>query len=88
MTLIKPGSFIGSVKMRYYFGKPRPRTLQANAHTKRLLVRCPETARLAETGQTIEEEDWVATKLRSDRLICPHCQKVHIWTKKDVVLAR
>ena len=55
---------------------------------KRILVRCPETARLTATGQTVEEESWDRTKLKENKAICPHCQGKHAWTKKDVVLAR
>ena len=55
---------------------------------KRLLVRCPSTAKLTPSGQTIKEELWAGAKIKSHKLNCPHCQQVHIWTKKDVVLAR
>jgi hypothetical protein len=74
--------------MRYYFDKPRPRKTRINAGIKRLLVRCPATAKLAPTGQTIEEELWLVTKVKASKLACPHCRQVHSWTKKDVVLAR
>ena len=49
---------------------------------KRILVRCPATAKLTATGQTVE------TKLKESKTPCPHCQGTHAWTKKDVVLAR
>jgi len=55
---------------------------------KRILVRCPETAKLTATGQTVEEESWGDTKLKQNKTACPHCQGKHAWTKKDVVLAR
>jgi hypothetical protein len=55
---------------------------------KRILVRCPSTAKLAPTGKTVEEALWAETKLNRPRLTCPHCGEVHSWTKKDVVLAR
>jgi hypothetical protein len=56
--------------------------------TKRILVRCPVTAKLTPTGQVVEEELWTGTKLKARRLTCVHCAQVHDWTKKDVVLAR
>ena len=56
--------------------------------TKRLLVRCPSTAKLIPTGQTVEEEAWADTKLKAHKLSCPHCQATHAWNKEDVVLAR
>jgi len=55
---------------------------------KRILVRCPATAKLTATGQTVEEESWENTKLKETKAACPHCQGKHAWTKKDVVLAR
>ncbi len=55
---------------------------------KRILVRCPATAKLTATGQTVEEESWGDTKLKEHKTPCPHCQGTHAWTKKDVVLAR
>jgi hypothetical protein len=55
---------------------------------KRILVRCPSTAKLTPTGQTIEEQLWPTTKVKNTRLSCSHCGGVHTWTKKDVVLAR
>ena len=56
--------------------------------TKRILVRCPSTAKLTATGQVVEEEAWAATKLKPKKINCQHCNSVHAWTKKDVVLAR
>lgn len=55
---------------------------------KRILVRCPATSKLTPTGQTVEEEAWEKTKLKEHKVPCPHCQGMHAWTKKDVVLAR
>ena len=55
---------------------------------KRILVRCPSTGKLAPTGKTVKEAAWEGTKLNRPRLTCPHCNQVHSWTKKDVVLAR
>ncbi len=55
---------------------------------KRILVRCPSTSKLTPTGETVEEALWDTTKLKLPRKTCPHCQQIHSWTKKDVVLAR
>lgn len=55
---------------------------------KRLLVRCPSTAKLTPTGQTIEEQLWATAKVKNQKFNCAHCGQTHIWTKKDVVLAR
>lgn len=55
---------------------------------KRVLVRCPATAKLTATGQTVDEEKWEQTKLTESKVVCPHCQGTHAWTKKDAILAR
>jgi hypothetical protein len=55
---------------------------------KRILVRCPSTAKLTPSGQTIEEGLWEAAKIKHPKFTCTHCGQVHTWTKKDVVLAR
>jgi hypothetical protein len=72
--------------MRYYFDKPRKRP--PAVVIKRLLVRCPATAKLTPTGETTEEQLWASVKLDASKMSCPHCHQVHTWTKKDVVLAR
>ena len=71
-----------------FFGTPTARKVKPGLGIKRLLVRCPSTAKLTPTGQTIEEELWAAAKLKTPKFTCPHCRQVHTWTKKDVVLAR
>jgi transposase len=71
-----------------FFGTPAVRKIKTGPVIKRLLVRCPATAKLATTGQTIDEQLWAAAKVKTLKFTCPHCQQVHSWTKKDVVLAR
>jgi hypothetical protein len=71
----------------FYFAEPAtPR--KAPTTSRRLLIRCPATSRLVATGQTIEEALWPATRSKSGKTTCPHCDKVHSWAKKDVILAR
>lgn len=72
--------------MRFYFDPPAPRKKPNTL--RRLLVRCPTTAKLAATGQTIDENLWKGVTRRSGRFTCPHCKRVHAWAKKDVLLAR
>jgi hypothetical protein len=70
-----------------FFGPPTaPKT--KGPVIKRLLIRCPSTAKLTPSGQTIREELWEKAKIKSSKMTCPHCRQVHTWTKKDVVLAR
>jgi hypothetical protein len=55
---------------------------------KRILARCPSTGKLVPTGKTVKESLWEKTRLKLPRTTCPHCRQVHVWTKKDIVLAR
>ena len=67
--------------------KPSLKTATVPA-IKRILVRCAATARLTNTGQTIEERLFDSMNLTNNEFTCVHCGQVHRWTKKDVVLAR
>lgn len=72
--------------MQFFMTRTAPKP--AGPVIKRLLIRCESTAKLTPTGQTIKEELWAAAKVKAQKITCPHCHKVHTWTKKDVVLAR
>ena len=74
--------------VRFYFDPPRPVKVNNRSSIKSLLVRCPATSRLTDTGQTIEEKLWPAAKVKNQKVSCSHCGSVHVWTKKDVVLGR
>ena len=71
-----------------FFALPAAPKAKTGPVIKRLLVRCPSTAKLTPSGQTIREELWAKAKIKSHKMTCPHCRQVHTWTKKDVVLAR
>jgi hypothetical protein len=59
---------------------------EAGADLKSLLVRCPSTSKLTDTGRTIEQKRWPAAKMVPQKFTCAHCGAVHSWTKADVVL--
>jgi len=73
---------------RFLFDPPRRPKIKAGPSIKSLLVRCPSTAKLTDTGRTIEENRWLTTKVKTQKFTCAHCGSVHIWTKKDVILGR
>ena len=73
---------------RFYFEPPRRPVKSRLINMKSLLVRCPATSKLTDTGQTIEEKLWTAAKLKTQKFTCAHCGKVHNWTKADVILGR
>jgi len=74
---------------RFYFDPPRRRPKpKAGINMKSLLVRCPSTSKLTDTGRTIEERRWSRATLKTQKLSCAHCGGVHTWTKKDVILGR
>jgi hypothetical protein len=74
---------------RFYFEPPRRRPKpKAGADLKSLLVRCPSTSKLTDTGRTIEQKLWPDVKMKPQKVTCVHCGAVHNWTKADVVLGR
>jgi hypothetical protein len=74
---------------RFYFGPPKRRPKpKIGAGLKSLLVRCPSTSKLTDTGRTIEQKLWPGAKMKGQKFICAHCGAVHSWTKADVVLGR
>jgi hypothetical protein len=73
---------------RFLFEPPRPRPKKAPPIIKSLLVRCPSTSKLTDTGRTIEEKRWPAAKVKGQKFTCAHCGKIHSWEKADVVLGR
>ena len=74
---------------RFYFEPPQRRPKpKVGASLKSLLVRCPSTSKLTDTGRTIEEKRWQAAKVKTQKFTCAHCGSIHTWTKKDVILGR
>ena len=86
--LVKRESSTDSDPVRFYFDPPKPAKTKRGANVKSLLVRCPTTSRLTDTGQTIEENLWADAKVKTQKVSCSHCGEVHNWAKKDVVLGR
>ena len=73
---------------RFYFDPPRRPKPKIGAGLKSLLVRCPSTSKLTDTGRTIEQKSWPEAKVKGQKFTCVHCGAVHSWTKADVVLGR
>jgi hypothetical protein len=73
---------------RFFFDPPRRPKLKTGPNIKSLLVRCPSTSKLTDTGRTIEANRWPMAKLKTQKVTCAHCGGVHTWTKKDVILGR
>jgi hypothetical protein len=74
---------------RFYFEPPRRRPKpKISSDLKSLLVRCPSTSKLTDTGRTIKQKLWAAAKVKQQKFTCAHCGAVHSWTKADVVLGR
>jgi hypothetical protein len=85
----KDGLFTGSdMARRFYFEPPRRRPKPKGADLKSLLVRCPSTSKLTDTGRTIEQKRWPTAKMVRQKFTCAHCGAVHSWTKADVILGR
>jgi hypothetical protein len=73
---------------RFYFDPPRRPKAKTGTDLKSLLVRCPSTSKLTDTGRTIEHKRWPAAKVVRQKFTCAHCGAVHSWTKEDVILGR
>jgi hypothetical protein len=73
---------------RFLFDPPRRPKAKPARKMKSLLVRCPSTSKLTDTGSTIDEAHWQTAKVKTQRFTCAHCGSVHTWTKADVVLGR
>jgi hypothetical protein len=73
---------------RFYFDPPRRRPKKNGSSIKSLLVRCPSTSKLTDTGRTIEEQQWQTATVKAQKFTCVHCGKVHAWSKDDVILGR
>src|ERR1051325_5327156 len=71
---------------RFLFDPPRRLKSKVGPVLKSLLVRCPSTSKLTDTGSTIEEGRWATFKLKTQKLTCIHCGRVHNWTKNDVMV--
>jgi hypothetical protein len=73
---------------RFFFDPPRRPKAKGAVNMKILLVRCPATSKLTDTGRTIEENLWKTVKVRTQKFTCVHCGKIHTWAKRDVILGR
>ncbi|PYJ30997.1 MAG: hypothetical protein DMF24_05605 [Verrucomicrobia bacterium] len=73
---------------RFLFDPPRRPKPKTDPNIKSLLVRCPSTSKLIDTGKTIEEKHWRTARVKTQKFTCAHCGGVHTWTKTDVVLGR
>jgi hypothetical protein len=73
---------------RFLFDPPRRAKPKSGSNIKSLLVRCPATSKLTDTGRTIEEKQWQTAKVKTQKFTCAHCGKVHTWSKQDVILGR
>jgi aspartate carbamoyltransferase regulatory subunit len=74
--------------VRFFFEPPRRPKTKPGPNIKSLLVRCPSTSKLTDTGQTVEEKRWAKAKVKNQKFMCAYCGTMHAWTKKDVILGR
>jgi hypothetical protein len=52
---------------RFLFEPPLRQKTKPSAGIKTLLVRCPSTSKLTDTGKTVEEKRWPATKMKMQK---------------------
>jgi hypothetical protein len=51
-----------------------------------VLITCPETKRPVYTGLNYEWPSFDAADLPRQTLKCPHCGKIHSWSKAEAFL--
>ena len=49
-----------------------------------LLVTCPKTGKLADTGFTMDRAAFETAPLEGNAFECGHCGDYHAWTKVDI----
>lgn len=79
---------VSDMASRFLFEPPRRSKSKSAPNIKSLLVRCPSTSKLTDTGETIEESLWAAAVVKNRKFKCAHCGETHSWAKKDVILGR
>jgi endogenous inhibitor of DNA gyrase (YacG/DUF329 family) len=50
-----------------------------------LMIKCPVTGKPAPTGMSLDKKAFDSTTLKDNLINCPHCKKMHAWSKKDVL---
>ncbi len=57
------------------------------SEVKNLMVICPTTGKVADTGFSMDAERLAAATLEGNAFECGHCFEFHAWTKADLIQA-
>jgi hypothetical protein len=60
--------------------------MQDDPKLVRVMIRCPVTARAVPTGLIADPATWAARPIGLNRVSCPECEQVHVWSKTDAWL--
>jgi endogenous inhibitor of DNA gyrase (YacG/DUF329 family) len=56
-------------------------------HKLAVMINCPTTGKPVKTGISMNIHLFRNATIEGREVQCPHCGKVHIWSKKDAHLA-
>ena len=55
--------------------------------SKAVLINCPTTGKPVKTGMFMNRQLFRKEVFDNREVKCPHCGKIHVWSKKDSHLA-
>ena len=62
--------------------------MQEDPQLARVMIDCSVTGRAVPTGLAADPATWVARPIGLNRVSCPECKQVHVWSKADAWLER
>ncbi len=48
-----------------------------------VMITCPTTKKPLPTGIAMDKASFNSSTLTNNSVSCPHCGKMHVWSKKD-----
>jgi endogenous inhibitor of DNA gyrase (YacG/DUF329 family) len=52
-----------------------------------VMIVCPTTKKPVPTGIAMDKASFNSSTLTNNSVSCPHCGKMHVWSKRDAFLA-
>lgn len=68
--------------------RPLPSIVSTNhkARSQGVMVVCPNRKELLHTGIWMDAASFMASPMSGYSVFCPHCNTLHVWSKKDAIL--
>jgi hypothetical protein len=52
-----------------------------------VMTTCPVTRKPVSTGIVMDKESFASSTLLNNSVSCPHCGRIHTWSKQDAYIA-